>query len=580
MCAAESVMSDPSGHGMALRAADGLSGEPEPGKVVTARPHGLIEGLRNAYYASAVYPLTLTGPAPTGLAVTPEDPWPGDPVLADALFQGRYRFAGHEVTAPSRPIWLPLGASEAWIEEMHGFEWLRNLKANGGEAARRQARGLIMDWCREFGAWRPIVWRADILGRRLAAWLVNASFLLRGAEQDFTGGYYDSLARQARHLTRAAGREVVGGRRLSAIRGLLFAALCLDWGERRRVQLLRLLVHEIAAQVLSDGGHIERSPSVLRRALGDLAELRGLLVAAKQTPPEELIQALDRLAPMLRALRHGDGGLACFNDSFEDDPALIDVTLTIADARGKALANAPHAGFQRLQARRTLVLVDAGPPSALAEHVQAGTLSFEMSVAKERLIVNCGPHWGRGPEWATALRSTGAHSTLTVDDTNSTEFVHRGLGRRPRTVTCTRMEQDGTIWIDLGHDGYAANFGLIHRRRLYLNADGDDLRGEDSLEGAPDSKTRDRWPQPFAVRFHLHPSVQASLVRNGQAVLMRLPSGIGWQFRASGGSIAVHPSIYFGADGERRRSEQVVVSGMAPPDGAQVKWALRRVSRR
>ena len=43
-------------------------------------------------------------------------------------------------------------------------------------------------------------------------------------------------------------------------------------------------------------------------------------------------------------------------------------------------------------------------------------------------------------------------------------------------------------------------FGAIHRRRLYLAESGEDIRGEDAVEAAT--------PQPYTLRFHLHPSVQ------------------------------------------------------------------------
>lgn len=541
-------------------------------------PRALGAGLRLAFYRNPLYRISLNGRAPDALSVEPPDPWPGDAANGDALFQGRFRFAGHEINAPGRPVWLPVDVSDAWIEDLHGFEWLRDFKASGGDAARRHARALVEDWRRQFAAWHPLAWRADVLGRRVAAWAVATGFLLNGAESRFRKDFLDSLARQTRHLSRVVGREVVGARRLAAIRGLLYGVICLDQGPRRLAQAERLLVREIAAQVLGDGGHVERAPWLVHQVLADLADLRGLFLAANLAPPQQLVAALDRMAPMLRGLRHGDGGLACFNNSGEGEPWRIDAALTVSEAKGTALTNAPHTGFQRLQARRALVLVDSGAPAALAENTHAGTLSFEFSIAKERLIVNCGPHRGRGAEWAAALRSTAAHSTLCVDDTNATEFAATGLGRRPREVTCTRMEQDGTIWLELSHDGYLANFGLVHRRRLYLRGDGEDLRGEDNLEWTPPDAGRDRDMPPFAARFHLHPTVRASIVHNGKAVLLRMPGGAGWHFRASGGDLALRPSVYFGDGGQHRRTEQIVVSGVTGADGATIKWGLRRVA--
>src|SRR5439155_26605378 len=119
-------------------------------------------------------------------------------------------------------------------------------------------------------------------------------------------------------------------------------------------------------------------------------------------------------------------------------------------------------------------------------------------------------------------------------------------------VLCRRQEVDGNLWLELSHDGYQQRFGLIHHRRLYLAATGEELRGEDKLAG----KGRG---QAFMIRFHLHPQVQASLLQNA-SVLLKLPSGAGWRLRSSGGSIALEQSVYLGRAGEVRRSQQVVIS--------------------
>lgn len=527
-------------------------------------------------YGNPLYPMTLLGPAPDRLAMQPTDPWSGDSKRGDHLFQGRYRFAGQEVTAPKMPVWLPAGVSESWIEEMHGFEWLRHLKASDGATARRHARALVRDWIRHCGHWRPISWRADILGRRLAAWTMNARFLLNDADDAWREAFLASLAMQARHLTRCLTRETDGATRIAAARGLLYCGLCLGPSERRVSVAVRHLIRECKRQVLADGGHVARSPRIQCRLLGDLADSRAMLVAANRVPPEELTRTIDRMAPMLSALRHGDGGLAAFNDSGEDDPRVVETTLKLAGVNAQPQANAPHSGYQRLAAGRTAVIFDTGAPIVGSSSAHASSLAFEMSVADQRLVVNCGPHGGRDIDWSRALRSTAAHSTVVVADTNSAEIGADGLIRhRPRDVGCKRQQADGAVWVAAHHDGYAETFGLVHRRRLYLSADGNDLRGEDTLEPAPGAPAP--GPQPFAVRFHLHPRVQASLVMHGQAAMFKMPDGSGWQLRAIGGSLALNPGIYFMADGERRRSEQAVLVGVCGPDGTTIKWAIRKI---
>jgi uncharacterized heparinase superfamily protein len=300
--------------------------------------------------------------------------------------------------------------------------------------------------------------------------------------------------------------------------------------------------------------------------------------------PSELSVALERAGQALRLFRHGDGALALFNGSREEGAALVDLVLTQGQARGRAPMLLEETGFQRMQAGRTLVICDAGaPPPGRARDVasglprgadrlsHAGTLSFEMSIGRDRMIVNCGAAPAAEGEWRDALRATAAHSTLVLADTNSAELKDEGLGRRPERVEADRHESEGAQWLDATHDGWRKPFGTVHRRRLYLAPSGDDLRGEDVIETTGEAGGR---PPGFALRFHLHPAVIASLQQDGEGALLRLPSGQGWRLRASGARVAVEESIYLGT-AEARRSSQVVLT--AEPGADTVQWAIGRI---
>ncbi|MFW6027738.1 MAG: heparinase II/III domain-containing protein, partial [bacterium] len=136
-------------------------------------------------------------------------------------------------------------------------------------------------------------------------------------------------------------------------------------------------------------------------------------------------------------------------------------------------------------------------------------------------------------------------------------------------------EEQGT-WLETAHDAYVPRFGIVHERRLYLNPQGNDLRGQDTLTAMPGAARRGGKPLPFELRFHLHPDVRASQTRDGGAVLLALPNGEGWNFRAAGGRIAVEESIYLGCGEYPRPTTQVVVSGETGDEPAVLKWALRR----
>ncbi len=139
----------------------------------------------------------------------------------------------------------------------------------------------------------------------------------------------------------------------------------------------------------------------------------------------------------------------------------------------------------------------------------------------------------------------------------------------PHSVQFIRRELDGSLWLEASHKGYAQALGLTHRRKLFLDASGEDFRGEDTLEGSGGSF--------FALRFHLHPNVHASRVQGRPAILLKLPGGVGWEFMASGGRIGLDESIYLGHGGAPRRTEQIVVSGLLQGEGAVLKWRFSRI---
>ncbi len=536
--------------------------------------------LRQPFYALALPPwlprVLGGGTATREPAALVPDSWPGNAAVGQEIAAGRFPLLGRLLNEPQPPF-RPLGADERWIRALNGFGWLRHLRAAGGDQARRAARDLVALWIERESRWSSTAWEPATLGERLGSWLGHWEFYGVSAEVAFRQRLLASIARQARHLSSVLPAGLTGAALIQAIKGLTYAgAACAEGGPWLR-RATQLLARELPRQVLPDGGQVERAPATQLAVLRDLIDLRAALHAAGAAkagePPPALADAIEQMAPALRLLQHGDGGLALFNGGDEGDPATVDLVLQRASGRLRPLMSAPQSGFQRLQAGRLVVVVDAGAPPApgLDGAAHAGTLSFEVSVGRERLVVNCGAHPG-DPAWRKPQRTTAAHSTLTLADHNSSALLAEGLGRRPEAVTCRREESDGNVWLDMSHDGWRQRHGVVHHRKLYLDKAGDDLRGEERLEGGLGGL-------PFVLRFHLHPEVRATLAQGNDAALLRLPKGDGWRLRAKGGEVTLEPSVYLGRAGEVRKSQQLVVSGTTRTGETLVQWALQRESR-
>ena len=524
--------------------------------------------LRDARRQLARLPSLRMTRVPDAPAQPVRDPWLGELEAGAQVMRGELVLSGGGI--PLRPgAFGPSPANPLLRAALHGFTWLRDLRALGTDAARMRARALVSDWIGETEPDR-IADRPDVVGARIAAWLGHYDFFAASADDGFRQRLMARLVADARVLAAALPAEELDARALTAVKGLIAAAVALPEHSAFLTRALRVLPQELNRQILPDGCHCERSPAQQLGVLMDLVEIRALLQAAQAPPPEPLARAIERMGPALRMMRHGDGGLALFNGTSEETAARIEAVLAQAGRAGRMPSQLAEGGFHRLQTGRTVLIMDCGAPAApkLDRCAHAGTLAFELSIGRERLIVNCGAAPGAGPEWREACRATAAHSTLVIAETSSADLRPEGLGpRRPDQVEVSRQEAGSAHWLHASHDGWRIPFGAIHRRRIYIAESGEDIRGEDAVES--------QEPQPFVVRFHLHPGVEASLQQDGEAVLLRLPSGSGWRLRADGARVSLEESVYLGG-AEPRQTEQVVLTGHQ--DGPQqVRWAITRV---
>lgn len=551
-----------------------------PPRLLTQRT---LRRMLQPLYRSRLYGSTLGKRSSGELAAVPTETWPADSHPAQALLQGEFRF-GADVVKNPKPLHNPLGASDMWRRQMASFVWLDALRAQGGAQARQFARHAILAWFADTAAYDSLTWSSDLLAARLRRCLLNSGFLETNSDALFRAHLLRPLNRQAEHLSRALPDGLNGGALVKASIALMLAgALLPAQGSKGPEKWLRkgslLLDRELQAQILPDGGHVERSPAVMLDLLQHLLDLHHALTLTGRALPDQLLSTIGSLASALKLLTHLDDGLALFNDSTEDEPSTLRLAIMRADAasgvEARDLVQLPQTGFQRMVAGKSVLIADTGAPAprGLDTHAHAGTLSFEFSHGAERMIVNCGAH-PTAAEWRQVQRATAAHSTLVVDDTNSSMLLPPsgvqggGLALTPRSVVVRREATEAGQWLDARHNGYEEPFDLVHRRRLFLTPDGLELIGEETLTG--------RGGRAFALRFHLHPGVQVSITQSSQSALLKLPQGGGWRLRVQGGELSLTDSIYLGQAGVARRTQQLVVQGAIEDDTTQVKWALQK----
>ena len=520
------------------------------------------------------------------LIIAPHDLRTADATRAAEIYAGRFVFAGKIVTCHGRSIFDLEPPSEDWEVALLGFGWLRHLRAADTALTRANARSLVDDWISNPLHRRPVGRRADVMARRVMSLLSQAPLVLGDTDGKFYRRYLRGLSREIRYLRYSMLDIPDGVPRLQVLIALCYASLCLANQARHIRTATRKLSEELQRQILPDGGHVSRNPGALIELLIDLLPLRQTFAARNVAPPPSLLNAIDRMMPMLRFFRHGDGSFALFNGMSSAPSDLLATLLAYDDSHGTPMANMPHTGFQRLDAGTMTVIMDTGPPPppSVSHDAHAGCLSFELSSGPSRIVINCGmPSTGRD-SWRPFARSTLAHSTLACHDTSSCQFVELSAMKRllkgapvisgPTNVESYREAVANGVLLTASHNGYLARFGVVHRRVLMIAQDGSRIDGEDTLSPAPGARIKGTETD-YTLRFHLHPSVKASRLSDGRGVMLVLPSRDVWTFEALDDKVEVEDSVFLaGNDGPRRTAQIVIRQDSRHAPG--VRWTFVR----
>ncbi|MBB6125187.1 heparinase II/III family protein [Sphingobium subterraneum] len=534
-------------------------------------------------WRTPLHTMRLKGKYPLKLLAVPKDAILGDARAGHAMRTGHFLFRGQKQAIDDVDFAGPM-PSLAFGDYLHSFSWLRDLSiAANREQGAPIAEKIMRKWLAAH-ADRPSepAWRADNAGWRLLFWSSHAPLILSSGDLVYRSLVLNCIARTARHLDRSADKAPIGIPRLVAWGGLVAAGLLLPGGGPRRAFGEAGLRRAIEGAFYTDGGTISRSPLSQTEGIALMAMVRAVYDVMREDVPSFLTEAMGRTVPALLGLMHGDGGLGSWQGGGAVDPALVESVVAATGIRTRPLRQARDWGYQRISAGSTVVQIDAAPPpvARLAEAGCASTGAIEVSDGPERLIVNCGGAALAGvlipQQLAHGLRTTAAHSTLVLADSNSTAILPDGtLGRGVTEVELHRQELQNGSRLELSHDGYVRRLGFIHRRLLLVSSDGKDIRGEDML--LPSERRKRPAPAPYALRFHLAPLVEASMTADGQGALLRIDMGALWQFRCGAGQLTIEESLWVDGDGRPHPTHQLVVSATAETGGSSLGWLLKRV---
>jgi len=481
-----------------------------------------------------------------------------------SVFERTARFLSVERDIASPHVWNDRSIPKLWLYNLHYHEDLRD----SSPQRREQQLGFIRRWMRENPPARGNGWEPYPVSLRVVNWICWAQH--GGAMPD---DMLQSLTVQTRWLTRRIEHHLLANHLFVNAKALTMVGLATDGPESDRWLRtgLRLLHREIDTQVLSDGGHYERSPMYHALILEDVLDLINAADAWGGRIDSQIVTkwraTASRMLRWLRVMTHPDGDISFFNDAaLGIAPRLAEIEgyaahLGVRDqpAADSPLVDLSDSGYLRATVGEAALLVDAAPigPDEQPGHAHADTLSFELSLGVQRVIVNGGTSTYAIGAQRTHERSTRSHSTLELDGCDSSEvWAGFRVARRARVIARhANVESPRCILITAAHDGYRR----IHRRAVHERTWRLTDRGLEVMDSMPIGSP--------IVRLLLHPTVVPMGARS-----VRLPNGRELAFAVDGGALRIEPATWSPRFGVIEPTNVVVVAMQSPTLRVSIAW--------
>lgn len=448
------------------------------------------------------------------------DMWPGNATFGEKFLCGQFEFSGKifNFSEFMNILASPDMQDSQTLIQIHSFEWLRDLRCISDNVSRRLARQLIDQWIQHNSTWNSqlgssAAYDPHLIGLRLSNWVSCFDFFGASADENFIQDLTKSLSLQYSILQSEYKSIADPFRKSVALKGLILTCAALQ--KKDLAKLLIQYEQAIIQQLYPDGGHISRDPVVHLFVLKELIDVRTLLRQNAMEEPSFLQLFIQKMVPILRLFRHGDGKLSDFSSlkrrmvPMRENPsqAFIDMILSIADVKGRPPLKAPDMGFERLQTKSGQILINTKPYIEKMDRFfgpGTGVLNFEWSLGKNRHI-----------RMADVVMQTSPNQWVQLSGAKDIPQVMK-IDRQTKDGQCL-FEGDFESVISLQKNNPQKTIIFNHQRSLYLGGEKGDLRGADRFLLTHDALC--------AIRFIFNADVDISILQSQEQMgaIIKIP---------------------------------------------------------
>ncbi|MCP4356052.1 MAG: hypothetical protein GY793_10605 [Proteobacteria bacterium] len=519
--------------------------------------------LKKFYYNTPLYDfIEYDDYVPNNLNITPQEIISGDPVVGKTLVNGTVNLAGQSLNIEGTLNWRSSLVSDDFLQELHSFDFLKDLCAIPRNQGRHKAIGMVQSWMDEEAFVDSTFWKSTILSRRLINFITYANWMFKECDSQFKKDLMAVILKQQKHLSKTIPWHKSSYEIIASIKGVIYAGLALPQNQSTFLEGLNLLKEELNKQILEDSTHIQKNAYIQFKLLEDLVSIRSTMKIANQQIPEVIENFIATMCESLAFFRHNDGKFVMFNSSFTGNSAKTTELLKICN-QSHQTDFLPRAGFRKLFRNNTSIIVDCGKfehPEILNSST-ASTLAFELSYKNSRLFVSSGQFEDENDDY----RQSKHFNTIEVDGNSSSEVIGFGLTGHHVEKVSSFSQEEKTLGTGIEGSYYGfKNNSIKHTRRIFLAENGDEIRGEDIVLNA------EHHVKSF---FHIHPKYKVKIIDSYNAEISTNGKVIA-NLKCAGGILRKKQAPIFENLGEKQDKTTIIISCNVTKKESIIRWSI------
>tara|TARA_B100000287_G_scaffold85518_2_gene78113 strand:- start:1839 stop:3383 length:1545 start_codon:yes stop_codon:yes gene_type:complete len=439
------------------------------------------------------------------------------------------------------------------VENINSFNFIRDLKSYGVLKTRALTRKLVDYWIDNNQNLFSNSFHYSVIANRISILCMTYSWFAKSGKEEFQQKLLKSIAQQLK-IQEIKLKEVNINNAVVILKSLILGNIFLFNNIEKTNLYLKQIIQYSNNLILPDGGHITRCPRNHFNMLRNLIEVRAAIASINEIDSNDLHKIVKLMGNYFKMFCMPDDNYAFFNGGSLIEKDDIRQTKKRLGYYAKSFELAKNSGYARINRKNINLFVDAGNKDILNSNTlqnnKASIGAIEYYFKNNKIVTNLGDLLDENKN-ISLLSSTAAHSTVSIDDRNNLDLT----GKRKINLLRVKSIQNkiGTL-IEIEHDGYKNNFGISHKRTIFVLNKGNDLRGEDQISTF---KNIGVVPNTAFIRFHLDPLIETFKLQSGK-ILLKHKDGLMIHFLSSYKNIEIEKTMVF-KNNFHEKSNQIVI---------------------